>query len=376
MSRRRQITFLQLAFPTGMLRGVLFTLAFASVSVGALTVPGTWITRAQVICTGVLLPLPFVAGALLFGARRHRGLNPAFVSVPLGLIVIGTAARLPALRGVPGSIARVLAAPGLTLLGRISPAAGAAVIGAWLAASVWLLSRLDRGNIGLAIGSPRPPRASRLARPGSPGVVLDLVTHQLSLRDAVELIPLTALLAVAAAVATAAGRGHVPPAAVFTVAVLAWPAASVGYRQLRASTALPRPAREWLLAAPVPVYKVPWTRHVVCACGAAASCAIFAGLLASARLAGLPMPLAPLAPIATAPLCLTGWLAVLLSWRGLARLAGYYLLAQYVLLRAAAAVLVYLAHWPAIVVVALLMTDVAVGVAGQFAARLALRRRS
>jgi hypothetical protein len=124
------------------------------------------------------------------------------------------------------------------------------------------------------------------------------------------------------------------------------------------------------------VRKLPWTRHLVCACGAAVSCAIFLSLLGAARLAGVPMPLGPLVAAATAPLCLTGWLAVALSWHGWARLGGYYLLGQYVVLRGVAVVLFYLAHWPATVAVALLMTDVALGAAGHFAARLALRRRS
>lgn len=76
-----------------------------------------------------------------------------------------------------------------------------------------------------------------------------------------------------------------------------------------------------------------------------------------------------------APVSLTGWLAVSLTWYGMARMAGYLLMTGYTLIRAVAVAVIVAASLPGAAVIAFVLADLAVGLCGHLAAGLALRGR-
>ncbi|MBX6357951.1 MAG: hypothetical protein IRZ05_19125 [Micromonosporaceae bacterium] len=364
----------RLLVAAGLLRGALFTATLVgATAAGALAAPQAWTGPLEIVAAAVLVPLPPIAAALALGARRKVRLGPGFVTVPLGLSVMAIAIPFPNLTGVPGAAAQVVATPGLTLLGRASPAAAVTMVAICAMATWWLLTRLDR-IIQIDVGAVRPARAGRLARVGSRGLLLDLVWHRVGRSDLALVAPLAAVLALVGAAVMALGSQPVPAPVVFSVAVMTAPAITAGYRQLWTTTALPSAARDWLRQAPLPLAAVSWMRHLLCTAGAVGAAAVFTGLLAAVRLAGAPVPVATLVAAASAPFTLTGWLAVGLAWSGVARLVGYLLLSAYVLARAVATALAAVLGCPVPVALALVLADVVIGLSGHLAARFVSRR--
>lgn len=372
---------------TGFLRSALFTVTLiGAVTAGALSAASDWTARGEVVAAGVLLPLPPVTAALWFSTGRARRLGPGFVTVPLGLAFLVTAVRLPTPRGAWAAVAQVLAAPGLTLLGRARPAIALTVLIAWVLAVAFLLSRLRVAlqRAPAVAGPTRPPRAARLGRVRPSGVILDVVTHRVRPGwEAGQLGVLAGFLSAVGVLVIAAGagpQGSAPRSAltVVTAAALAIPAAVAGYRQLLDATALRMADREWLRQVPLPAFRVHLTRHLVCVAGAMASCAVLAvalgGYLGLAHPAAAGPRAVPVLAVLLAPVSLTGWLAVALTWYGLARIAGYLLMTGYALIRGIAVAVIVTAALPGTAVAAFVLSDLAVGLGGHLAAGLALRR--
>jgi hypothetical protein len=358
---------------TGLLRGALYTGLLCCAAVGALLAPQTLAARAEIVCAAVLFPLPSVTAALVAGARRSRPLGAGFITVPFGLVILGSSTRLPTASGAVGGVVRAIAAPGLTLLGREPPVTGAVVLAAWLACSLWLLSRLG-GALRVTVAERRPRTAARLA--GGRGrrlLVLDLVTYRLSAGAVAEVMALVVLLAALAGFVAASGPRGAPVAGAITVAGLSWPTVSAGYRHLAAVTAMPEDAARWLRTLPLPPRALPWARHVVCACGALVTSAVFTGIELALHAAGIPVTLPAVVAAAAAPLTLTGWMAIALSWNGIARVLGYAALAWYVVLRAATVAVVSAVHFPPAVLASLLAVDLLVGALGHLLARFLVR---
>ncbi|RQX10892.1 hypothetical protein DLJ58_10265 [Micromonospora arida] len=352
----------------GVLRGSLFTVTLVgTAATGAFLARDSWFNQAEIVISALVLPLLPVAAGLWVGARRSGPVSPGFVTVPLGVATIATAVPLPDPHGALAVVARVLAAPGVTLLGGTDPATAVAVLLVWTATAGWFLTRLDRAVHTTTVGA-RLPLAGRLGTgPVGRRVGADLVLHRLRPRDVAEVVLLAAALGAVAALALAAADDGPLPATVLTVTGLALPASTLGYRQVRAGTVLDVPTLEWISTLPLPPGTLAWRRHLVATAGAAVAVAVFLAVLLAITAVGLPGPC--LAMIVLSPLVLTGWFALSANARGGRRILAYLALSALTGLRLITAAVLVVIGCPPSVAVTLLALDLGIALAGHLLVR-------